>query len=405
LVGSSIQWADAYRALDAPEIALPRNVRERDRLLLANAMADGEPPAGFTPGPRLHPPGTLARLQYETFDADGQRLDMWQVRALVPPLPALADNNGPETPLISRAGCQAECRAEIARGALLLLRSGDPGLAAEWVLRMPLARTFDLGPRPVVTHDVLDQTPRRVAIASRRREGRDVMEPANVRVTLLEACAGRVRLGTVTHLESYPDTTVPIPKGFRTYRWVQVDDCGQLAPLPRPAEPPPPPRLEPAPRTPVHAIVVRRAAGTGLASLQVDESWFLSHPEPVDFALHAMCRFEPDAGQWVSLPPPKTGWAWRIPPRQATEAGMPERVVVRLPADVALYWLQWIERDHRDRRVGAESVREALAPSGPVLCNDIDLGPAPPGRIPACVPFPDRAEARFVPIPREACRR
>jgi hypothetical protein len=41
--------------------------------------------------------------------------------------------------------------------------------------------------------------------------------------------------------------------------------------------------------------------------------------------------------------------------------------------------------------------------SGPVLCNDIDLGPAPPGQIAACVPYANRAEARFVAEPAKAC--
>ncbi len=47
--------------------------------------------------------------------------------------------------------------------------------------------------------------------------------------------------------------------------------------------------------------------------------------------------------------------------------------------------------------------RDAQLVSGPVLCNDIDLGPAPSGQIATCVPFKDKAEARFVPVPSLAC--
>ena len=46
--------------------------------------------------------------------------------------------------------------------------------------------------------------------------------------------------------------------------------------------------------------------------------------------------------------------------------------------------------------------QKALAVSGPILCNDVDLNPAP-GRVAACVPFADRAEARLVPSSPEAC--
>jgi len=38
-------------------------------------------------------------------------------------------------------------------------------------------------------------------------------------------CRPRVRIGAVTRLEFYPFTTVPIPKGFVTTRWVQLDGC------------------------------------------------------------------------------------------------------------------------------------------------------------------------------------
>jgi hypothetical protein len=82
---------------------------------------------------------------------------------------------------------------------------------------------------------------------------------------------------------------------------------------------------------------------------------------------------------------------------------MPPRLLVG-PSEVALFWVQWLERVAEDRTSPRETLREALAPAGPVLCNDVDLAPAPPGRVAACVPFTDRAEARHVPIPREACR-
>jgi hypothetical protein len=52
-----------------------------------------------------------------------------------------------------------------------------------------------------------------------------------------------------------------------------------------------------------------------------------------------------------------------------------------------------------------QSSRDTLATSGPILCQDIDLGPTPAGKMPACVPFADKAQARFVADPREKCGR
>jgi len=201
--GAGIHWTSAYAAGPAAD----------DRVLLANALAESDPPVGFTPGPRLHPVGTLARLQYETFDADGHLLDEWEVRALVPPLPERLEERG----------CPEECRLEEARGAAIVSSSGNPGIAAEWVLRMPKNRAFDLGTRPIVTQDLRDDTPKRVAVAFRRQDGHDIPEPARIRVTLVETCAARVRIGRVRHVEVYPDAIVPIPRGFRSRQWIQAD--------------------------------------------------------------------------------------------------------------------------------------------------------------------------------------
>src|SRR4051812_14615006 len=56
--GTGVRWENAYVALEAAEMNLPRNERERERLLMATAMTEGEQPLGLKPGPRLHPVGT-----------------------------------------------------------------------------------------------------------------------------------------------------------------------------------------------------------------------------------------------------------------------------------------------------------------------------------------------------------
>ena len=91
--GTGVRWSNAYVALETAEANLPRNERDRERLLIVTAMTEGEAPIGFKPGPRLHPVGTLAHLRYETFDENDVSMNTWEVRTLVPTLGSL---EGPE---------------------------------------------------------------------------------------------------------------------------------------------------------------------------------------------------------------------------------------------------------------------------------------------------------------------
>jgi hypothetical protein len=164
------------------------------------------------------------------------------------------------------------------------------------------------------------------------------------------------------------------------------------------AAPQPPPRFR--------AIARRRSTGTGFNTLRVEDSWFLRHPDPIEFVLRGICRYDPAADLWTRVTAAQTGVATRIiAPRREAGPVSEGRLVVALPEEVALFWVEWIERSEGNRTTRNQSVRDALATSGPMLCEDIDLGPAPAGRVPACVPFLNRAEARFVPSPREACSR
>jgi hypothetical protein len=398
--GTGVRWQNAYTALEAAETNLPRNPRERERMLLAWASAEGDPPEGMQIGPRIHNAGTLARLRYETFDERGNPIDDWQVRALVP---TIGNGEGPDW----REGCPAACQAELARtGGLRLLRSGEPGIASEWVLRMPVGQTFDMRPRPLQTQDILDKQPRRLGIGSVRDGERWVQRPANIRVTLVEVCAADVRVGSVTNLE-ISSSHIPFPTGFRTTRWVQLDGCGKLEAFPPPPEATPPGHIKPEiPEPPdLVAIVVRRETGSGRATLRVDEAWLQKHNMPVVFHVAKVCRYDAAAGQWQHLSPPDPRRSTRLVPLSPEDASKGDRVAFELPQETALFWLQWGEQHEDNRSSRRIRFRDALVTSGPVLCNDIDLGPAPPDQVAACVPYADRAEARFVPRPREACAR
>lgn len=222
--GTGVRWEDAYTALEAAETNLPRGPRERERLLLAWAQADNPPPRGMTVGPRLRPPGTLARLRYETLDHEGTPIDIWEVRALVP---NIGNGVGP----FWREPCNKSCNEELARSTgFRLHRSGIPGIAEEWVLRMPVGETFDIAPSPFRTQDILDARERTVVSGSVRVGAQWVRKPARIRVTLVDACAGQVRVGTTMDMQFVQ--RLPIPRGLETSRWVQLDGCGHPEPLP-----------------------------------------------------------------------------------------------------------------------------------------------------------------------------
>ena len=257
---------------------------------------------------------------------------------------------------------------------------------------MPVNQSFDLGARPLTTQDLLDDRPRRLSIRHRQRGGSDVPEPSKIIVTLLDTCDGRAQLASVTHLEFFPDAVVPIPRRLRTFRWLQLEGCGPLtAYAPPPDAPRPPSRTPPAPPPDIHAIVLRRAMRTGFATLEVDESWFGPRPAPIDFVLRRRA-------------------AERIADTEGSAA--PE---IRSRQQQSVFALPLLD-GHRERALGAQAVtgdrsarnqafHDTLATSGPILCEDIDLGPAPSGRVPACVPSSASAQARFVADPREACGR
>jgi hypothetical protein len=400
--GTGARWQDVYTALEAAETNLPRHAGERERLLLANAHADSEPPLGLKIGPRLHPVGTLARLRYETFDENGERIDEWQVRALVP---QIGGEHGPYWDHACPRPCQEETRRS---GGTRIYRSGEPGIAEEWVLRMPVGRPFELKSRPLQMQDILDTRPRRLPLTSVRVGDRHVQRPAKILVTLVEACPAQVRTATVLNFE-FDSNTVPMPRGFQTTRWVQLDGCGQLEQLPPPPRQERPVHITPETAVPaaLETVSVRRQTGTGHAALKVNEMWLQQHNAPVSFQVINVCRYDATTNRWQALPPPDPRVRWRIAPQSGEEARSGERTAFELPRETALFWVGWTEEDDRRGRpqsAGNVLFRQTLVTSGPVLCNDIAIGTLPIAQVAACVPFADHAEARFVPDPAEGCR-
>jgi hypothetical protein len=399
--GTGVRWENAYVALDTAEANLPRNARERERQLVANLLGDSSTPRGLKPGPRVHPAGTLARLRYETFDEAGALLDSWEVRAV---MPSIGNGTGP----FWREPCGRACRETIDRSkGFRLRRSGEPGIAEEWVLRMPLGKAIELGPQPLRTQDILDARLRTVPLGSVRVDGRSLPRPNRIRVTLVDACAAQVRVGTTMNFEFEPNVSVPIPRGLVKSRWVELDGCGKLSPLPPPPEEP---RVQIARAAAVkeapdlRAITAHRDGANGRAELRVDEAWVSTHGEPVEFHVDRLCRYDPQTGEWQVQPLPDPRRTLRIEPLALAEAAAGARVAFGLPPGPGLFWLRWSESAVRERDARAVRRRNATVVSGPVMCNDISMGTPPEGTVAACVPFASSAEARFVPVPEMACR-
>lgn len=149
------------------------------------------------------------------------------------------------------------------------------------------------------------------------------------------------------------------------------------------------------------AIGVRLAAGSGFASLRIDEAWLARHGRAVLAQVRMVCRFDPDRDQWQRLPASPTRIAYRMEPLPAAE--IRERTFFELPREAGLYWVHWIEQNEGTRSAGAVAVRHELVAAGPALCEGHGRQSPAPGRVAACVPFKGSAQMRDVPDPATAC--
>ncbi|NJN64875.1 MAG: hypothetical protein HC882_08320 [Acidobacteria bacterium] len=83
------------------------------------------------------------------------------------------------------------------------------------------------------------------------------------------------------------------------------------------------------------------------------------------------------------------------PAPQVQGPGLASRKILEMPEQVGLYWVSWLE----DGNENGDFVF-----NGPMLCEDIHMGPAPAGRVATCVPREKSALAHFVPDPLRHCR-
>ena len=391
LTGDIVRWGNAYQVLEASEIAYPMRGGDGERVRLANAMAESEPPSGMSIERRLHPVGTLAHLRYETLQRDGSVTGSIEVRALVPSLPAFGED-APAAPF-GKTSCPKACQEGLAKsGAMQITRGGSPGLAPEWVLRMPVGKAFDWGMQSFTLQDLED--PRPISLPH-----------ARYRVTLLEACPARVRTGSVTRLEFQESAMLPIPKGLQTLRWVQLEDCTALTKK-RPARPEavaaaPPVSTE----TPAYAyqppkleLLVPQRGPVGRMSLVVDENVMLVFKEPMHVIFRRICRYDPPSNRWESLPRPEPGVEISGPPLMNVT-----RVAYRFPEAPGLYWAEWSEAPANNRGA-ARPFALVIAGGTSVRCRESDLPAPAAGEIALCVPRHGPALPGTVPDPAANCR-
>jgi hypothetical protein len=376
---TGIQWRDAYQALEAAEPTL------------LEASIEGDAPLGMDVSRRLHARGTLMRLRYEQLDAQGEPVASYELRALVPRLPAFGED-APQAEF-GPVACGARCQAHLAESrAVLINRSGIAGIADEWILRMPVGRAFDLGKRGIDIQDLASDRSRSIPVSP-------------LRVTLLEACEPQVQAGSAGQLE-WTSSMVPLPREWRVTHWVEVRGCESMMNAP-PAQaqlgpripmPEPPKRLRPSwpdPEPKWEAIKPMRAGRVQPLTLIVNEDWMRDHRQPMSFALLRACRYDAQANRWVTLPkPPRTA---PIEPRDESFSG--QRVAFEFPEMTALYFAEW--RETRER--GTVRLHSALIPAGPVACEENELPPPQGSEVVACVPEGGVARTRLVPAPGDTC--
>ncbi len=378
---NTVRWQDAYQVL---------GVVEQGPQGIAQAMADGDPPQGLELGARVHAPGTLMRIRYEQLDDTGTPVATHEIRALVPELPFVG-SDAPGTEL-DELTCRERCRRELAAAnAVEILRGGRGGLSDEWLLRLPLGKTFDLGKSDLKIQDIAEEQWRTYPVKP-------------LRITALAACKATVKVGTAMHIEYFK---FPVPRALRTTKWLQVEGCAEMmnagplheevgAPAPAPL-PAPEPALRKSwlDRADWEAVRPQQEGGLRWAVLMADEDWLARHGKPRLFHLLRSCQFNAQTREWVSLPQPEGDAEITL----QTSLPRVQRIAYHFPKKNALFFAEWTETE--DGVNGP--VHRILIPSGADSCREATPGTFAEGEVLACVPSGGIADQVLVPDPVMHC--
>ncbi len=158
----------------------------------------------------------------------------------------------------------------------------------------------------------------------------------------------------------------------------------------------PPAATQPLRTTPATAPTTHPAARGWGPELHVAETNLWPLPEPVEFSLRGIWRYDPAADRWarvLKVVMPQTVTINPVP--TAPGPGAEARRILEMPEQIGLYWVSWTENGRENG---------SLVFNGPVMCNDVMIGDPPAGKIATCVPFEKSARAQFVPDPKLHCK-
>ena len=142
--------------------------------------------------------------------------------------------------------------------------------------------------------------------------------------------------------------------------------------------------------------VCEKIDGGCAPKLKVDELLLEKTGGSRTFVVERMCVYDRAQAKWSMLDPFAQKPVTIRTVTRAVYSRNTDPTVVDLPIRTGLYWLSWKEDGH--------AVQTSVF-AGPILCNDLSIGPAPTGMIAMCVPSANSGSALFVPDPQTQCGR
>jgi hypothetical protein len=133
---------------------------------------------------------------------------------------------------------------------------------------------------------------------------------------------------------------------------------------------------------------------TGVSALYANGILLLDRQSPPKFQFDGLWRYDVDANKWSWVEVKTHAAAINSPQKRQVYSREHDQEVLELTKGIGLLWVRWKEDDRET---------EAFVFAGPILCNDVMLGPEPSGMVAVCVPFADHAKAMFVPDPHIHC--
>jgi hypothetical protein len=132
---------------------------------------------------------------------------------------------------------------------------------------------------------------------------------------------------------------------------------------------------------------------TGVSSLRANSALLKSETE---FTVAELWRYSPERRTWFKLAFTKVGPKKIAPAGHRVYSTTTDPIVAPLTDRLGLYWVKWTENG---QPFGT------FVYSGPMLCEDIMIGPMTKGDMVAtCIPSANSALAAYVPDPKIYCK-